>query len=143
MRNTNQAIVDNFFAAYSKHDMDGIREVMDENVKWYFMGQHPLAGVKNGITEVIEFFDRVGKIMGESKPSINKLIVAENENYFIECIHSKTNRSDDNNLEHFACVLWTFGSNGGSVRKITEGRHFFSDADPVNRYFNSVVTNNA
>ncbi len=99
------------------------------------MGQHPLAGVKNGIAEVIEFFDRVGKIMGESKPSIDKLIVVENENYFIECIHSQTNRSDGNNLEHFACVLWTFGNNNNSGRKITEGRHLFSDADPVNRYF--------
>ncbi len=139
MQNTNQAIVDRFFAAYSKHDMDGIRKVMDENVRWHFMGQHPLAGVKNGITEVIEFFDQVGKIMSESKPSINKLIVAENENYLIECIHSKTNRSDENNLEHFACVLWSFSGSGDADRKITEGRHFFSDADPVNRYFNEVT----
>jgi uncharacterized protein len=47
-------------------------------------------------------------------------IVAENSNRLIECIHSKTNRPDNNNLEHYACVLWAF-ENG----KIIEGRHFF------------------
>jgi hypothetical protein len=30
MKNTNKAIVDNFFSAYSKRDMEGIRKVMDE-----------------------------------------------------------------------------------------------------------------
>ena len=84
MRSSNQDIVDRYFEAYAKHDMPAIREVMDENVTWYFLGNHPLAGVKKGITEVIAFYDAVGKIMGKSKPEVHKLIVAEKENYFIE-----------------------------------------------------------
>ena len=131
---TNKEITDKFFAAYAKHDMEAIREVMDENVTWYFLGTHPLAGVKKGIDEVIAFYDKVGKIMSESKPTVEKLIVAEKDNYLIECIHSVTNREDENNLDHHACVLWTF-KNG----KIIEGRHFFSDITPVNKYFTTLA----
>jgi ketosteroid isomerase-like protein len=134
MENNNQAIIDRFFAAYAKHDMAAIKTVMDENVKWYFLGEHPLAGVKNGIEEVIGFYDKVGKIMGESKPDIKKIIVAEKDDHLIECIHSKTNRTDEHNLEHQACVLWTFKDG-----KIIEGKHFFSNQQAINQYFNALA----
>lgn len=106
---------------------------MDENVTWYFLGQHKLAGVKNGIPEVIAFFDKMGSIMSESKPVIDKMIVASNENYLIECQHIKTNREDGINIEHDVSVLWTF-NNG----KIVSGRHFFADPKAVDSYFNAV-----
>ena len=131
---TNQQIIDKYFEAYGKHDMEGIAQVMSENVVWYFPGSHPLAGTKKGIKEVVEFYDKVGKIMKESKPQIEKLIVAEQGNRLIECIHSKTNRADNNNLEHYACVLWTI-ENG----KIIEGRHFFANQDAVDKYFSALA----
>ena len=134
MTNSNQEIVDKYFEAYGKHDMNAIREVMAENVTWYFPGQHPLAGVKKGIEEVIAFYDRVGKIMSKSNPKTEKIMVAEKDNHLIECIHSKTNRDDGNNLDHQACVLWTFQDG-----KIIEGRHFFADQEAVNRYFTAVA----
>jgi uncharacterized protein len=130
-----QNIVDAFFAAYQKHDINAMKEVMDENAQWYFLGNHPLAGIKQGIEEIVLFFDRMGKIMASSMPSIQKLIVAENEHYLIECIHSKTNRKDSNNLEHMASVLWTFEND-----KIIEGRHFFSDPKAMDDYFNAVAS---
>ena len=130
---TNQEMIDNFFLAYSKRDMEGIRQVMDENVVWYFLGQHKLAGIKNGIDEVIAFFDKMGAIMSESKPTIDKLIIASNENYLIECQHIKTNREDGINIEHDVSVLWTI-----QHEKIVSGRHFFADPKAVDAYFNSV-----
>jgi ketosteroid isomerase-like protein len=114
--------------------MNAIRDVMAENVTWYFPGQHPLAGVKKGIEEVIAFYDQVGKIMSKSNPKTEKIMVAEKDNHLIECIHSKTNRDDGNNLDHQACVLWTFEDG-----KIIEGRHFFADQEAVNRYFTAVA----
>ena len=134
MAHSNQNIIDKYFEAYAKHDFNGIKQVMAENVTWYFLGRHPLAGVKKGIEEVVAFYDEVGKIMGKSHPKIDKLIVAENNNFLIECIHSKTNREDGNNLDHYACVLWTF-ENG----KIIEGRHFFADPEAVDKYFTAVA----
>jgi len=134
MENPNQKIVDKYFEAYGKHDMKGIRQVMSENVKWYFLGNHPLAGVKNGVDEVVVFFDTMGGIMAKSNPKIEKLIVSENENHFIECIHSRTNGPDGFNLDHYACVLWTLAN-----EKIIEGRHFFADPQAVDRYFSAVA----
>jgi ketosteroid isomerase-like protein len=133
MLKSNQKIVDKYFEAYMKHDLQAIKEVMHENVKWYFIGRHPFAGVKNGINEVVSFFDTMGKMMGSSKPTIEKLIVGENENYFIECSHIKTNRPDGINVDHHATVLWTIRDG-----KIIEGRHFFADPVALDQYFTSV-----
>jgi ketosteroid isomerase-like protein/uncharacterized protein YndB with AHSA1/START domain len=133
MQKTNQQLVDAFFEAYSKRDKEGIIQVMDENVTWSFLGQHKLAGIKNGIDEVIAFFDNMGSIMNESKTTVEKLIVASNDIYLIECQHLKTNREDGINIEHDVSVLWTF--NDG---KIISGKHFFADPKAVDTYFNAV-----
>jgi len=133
MDKTNEQLIDQFFKAYSNHDMAGIEKVMSRNVVWTFLGQHKLAGVKKGINEVMDFFDKMGSIMADSKPDIDKLIVASNDNYVIECQHIKTNREDGINIDHFVTVLWTFG-NG----KIIFGRHFFADPKAADIYFNAV-----
>jgi hypothetical protein len=131
----NQEIVDKYFEAYARHDMEAIRQVMSDDVTWYFMGQHPLAGVKKGVGEVVAFFDQMGAIMAQSKPKMNKLITASNEKYFIECQHSSTNRDDGINLDHHSAVLWTI-ENG----KIIEGRHFFADPAAADKYFTAVAS---
>ena len=133
MATKNQDLIDNFFKAYLKRDRTGIRQVMDENVTWSFLGQHKLAGTKKGLDEVIAFFDRIEAIMAKSKPTIEKLIIASNENHLIECQHIKTNREDGINIEHDVCVLWTI-ENG----KIISGMHFFADPKAVDIFFNTV-----
>ena len=135
MENSNQKIIDKYFEAYAQRNLDGIKEVMDENVQWYFLGDHPFGGIKKGIEEVVAFFDQMAKVMGESKPVIEKPIVCENEKHLIECVHTKVNREDGINIDHFACVLWTI-ENG----KIVEGRHFFADPVAVSQYFTAVAS---
>jgi len=130
---TNQEIINRFFDSYMKRDFDAVKTVMAANVIWYFKGRHKLAGTKNGIDEVIRFFDTMGGVMSKSRPTIEKLIVAEKDNYFIECQHIKTNREDGINIEHYATVLWTI-ENG----KIVSGRHFFADPESVDWYFDAV-----
>lgn len=130
---TNQDIVNKFFDCYMQRDLDGVKNVMAADVVWYFMGRHKLAGTKKGIDEVIKFFDTMGGIMAKSRPTIEKLIVAEKENYLIECQHIRTNREDGINIEHYVSVLWTI-ENG----KIVSGRHFFADPESVDGYFNAV-----
>ena len=133
MATTHQDLIDNFFHAYSQRDMTGIRQVMAENVIWSFLGQHKLAGTKKGIDEVIAFFDTMGGIMSDSRPAIDKLIIASNEKYLIECQHIKTHRVDGINIEHDVCVLWEIEND-----KIVSGRHFFADPKSVDAYFNAV-----
>lgn len=134
MPNSNQKIVDAFFMAYSKKDTEAISKVMAADAKWYFIGRNPLAGIKNGIQEILTFFDTMGKIMGNSKPVIEKLIVSENQSHFIECSHIKTNRPDGINVDHHVSVLWTIIDG-----MIVEGRHFFADPIALDEYFNDVV----
>jgi len=130
----NEALVNRFFEAYSKHDAKGIKEVMSENIRWFFPGVHPFAGEIKGIDALVAFFDRMAVIMSESKPQIEKLIVASNDKFFIECQHIKINRPDGINIEHDVTVLWTI-ENG----KIIEGRHFWADPQAVDKYFNAVT----
>ena len=134
MDNANQTIIDKFFGAFSRQDMSAIKEVMADNVKWYFLGNHPYAGVKEGIQEVVDFFNTMGKLMGKAAPTIEKPIVCENENHLIECVHTISNRGDGVELDHNACVLWTF-ENG----RIIEGRHFFADPQAVDKYFTAIA----
>ena len=134
MAHRNQDIIKKFFEGYGSHDMDEIKKVMSENVTWLFLGQHPLAGIKQGVEEVVAFFDIMGEIMQKSNSKMEKLIEAENDKYFIECQHSKTNREDGINLDHYSSVLWTI-ENG----KIIEGRHFFADPEAVDKYFTAVA----
>ncbi|MFT3754090.1 MAG: SRPBCC domain-containing protein [Paludibacter sp.] len=133
MDKSKQELIEMFFDAYSKQDYESVKQVMSEDVTWTFLGHNKVAGIKKGINGVIAFFDLMGGIMSESKPSINKLIIAENDTYLIECQHIKTNREDGINIEHDVSVLWTF-ENG----KIIAGRHFFADPVAVDAYFNSV-----
>jgi ketosteroid isomerase-like protein len=134
MDNPKQQIVNRFFEAYGKRDSAALREVVSENVVWHFLGRHPFAGVKKGIDELVAFFDAMGAIMADSRPTIEKPIVCENADYLIECVHTKTDRADGINVDHNACVLWRF-ENG----KIVEGRHFFADPEAVDRYFTAVA----
>jgi ketosteroid isomerase-like protein len=130
MTHPNLDLIDRFFKAYGKHDLDGIREVVAEDVKWVFPGHHPLSGTKVGIDQVVEFFDVMGGIMGSSNVQVEKLVVGVNDEYVVECQHIRTKREDGNNLDHQWCVLWKF-ENG----KIIEGRHFAADQHQADRFF--------
>ncbi|MFN4152366.1 MAG: nuclear transport factor 2 family protein [Candidatus Sericytochromatia bacterium] len=129
----NQYLINKFFEYYINRDFQNINQVINDDVVWYFNGDHKLSGIKNGLNEVIKFFDIMGEIMSKSKPNIEKLIVSEKDNYVIECQHIKTNREDDNNIDHHVTVLWTIEND-----KIKSGRHFFSDPQAVDNFFNSV-----
>ena len=131
---TNLEIINKFFESYGKRDFGGLRQVLDENVTWYFLGRHKLAGIKKGLHQLVSFFDTMAGIMSQSNPTIDKLIVSEKDSHVIECQRIRTNRSDGINIDHHVTVLWTI-ENG----KITSGRHFFADPKAVDEYFNSVA----
>lgn len=133
MTSENEKLIEKFFQAYGQRDLNAIRHVMDEKVRWTFPGTHPLSGVKTGVEEVVTFFDRMGAIMGNSKVKNISLIVGANEEYVIECQHISTRREDGMDLRQQMCVLWSF--EGG---KIVEGRHFAADEQALNGFFSRV-----
>ena len=134
MKHANLDLIDKFFEAYGKRDLNGIRQVLAENATWTFPGRNPLSGTKVGIDDVIAFFDAIGSIMGSSNVQAEQLVIGVNENYAAECQHIWTNREDGRNLDHQWCVLWKF-ENG----KIAEGRHLAADQYAVDQFFTELM----
>lgn len=135
MDHPNLDLINQFFNAYRKRDLGELKRVLAANAKWTALGQHPLSGIRNGFDEVVAFFDMMGAVMGRSNTKVEKLIMGANDDYVIECQRVWTNREDGYNLDHLVCVLWRFENS-----KIVEGRHFFSDPQAVDSFFNHVVT---
>ncbi|MBS1609431.1 MAG: nuclear transport factor 2 family protein [Bacteroidetes bacterium] len=133
----NISIVNSFFQYYGKKDMNALKTILAEDVKWIFPGHHNLSGTKNGIDEVIAFFDKMGTIMGSSAIKAERLFMEANEHYVVEYQHIWTNRTDGNNLDHHWCVTWKIKNN-----RITEGRHFAGNQHEVDRFFHKISQNN-
>ena len=51
MTHTNLELIDQFFAAYGKHDREGLRQVLADNATWTFPGDHRLSGTLTGTTD--------------------------------------------------------------------------------------------
>jgi ketosteroid isomerase-like protein len=130
MTHPNLELINRFFEAYGKRDLDGVRATMEKNVQWIFPGHHPLSGTKNGVDEVLEFFDAMGTIMADSNIQVENLVTGVNDDYVVECQHLITRREDGNNLDHFWSILWTF-RNG----KIAGGRHLAGDQHAADTFF--------
>ncbi|MBK8428709.1 MAG: hypothetical protein IPL27_23395 [Lewinellaceae bacterium] len=77
MANSNLDIINKFFEAYNKRDIDNLRLVLADNAKWTSLGQHPFSGVRNGFNEVIAFFDVMGAIMGSQMLVLKNLLLAK------------------------------------------------------------------
>jgi uncharacterized protein len=132
-RHPNLELIDKFFEAYGKRDLNGLRQVLAEDAKWVFPGRHPLSGTRTGIDEVVALFDTLGEIMGKSNIQVEKLVMGVNDDYVVEGQHIWTNREDGNNLDHQWCVLWKFEKG-----KIVEGRHLAADQHAVDKFFTSI-----
>jgi ketosteroid isomerase-like protein len=93
--NTNIQIVQDFFDAYGKNDFEGIRQVFAEDVQWYIPGRHPLSGPKNGIDEVMNFFEELGKVGFNAEV----MILAANDNYVIDAHRGWSNVTSGENVD--------------------------------------------
>ncbi len=74
------AAIERFFTAYAANDVDGIAQVLSEDIERAIPGHHPLAGTKHGIAEVHSFFDQLGKTGFRAKP----LLLEANEEYVVD-----------------------------------------------------------
>ncbi len=134
MTHPNLELISEFFAAYGQRDMEGLRRVLAEDVRWVFPGKHPLAGTKIGLDEVVAFFDAMGGVMSGAKVKVEALVSGVSDAYVVEAQHMQTQRDDDLNLEQHWCVLWTFEDG-----RIKEGRHLASDQQAVDEFFSRLL----
>jgi|SRR5215467_2292834 len=134
MKNNKLETIYKFFEAYGKKDREGLAETLSADVRWVFPGHNPLSGLKTGIDELVEFFDRMGNIMEKSNIKVEKLVTGVHEDHVVECHRVITDREDGNNLDHEWCVLWTVKDG-----KITEGRHLAADQHAADTFFCKVL----
>ncbi|HEY5747806.1 MAG TPA: nuclear transport factor 2 family protein [Chryseolinea sp.] len=122
----NLKIINTFFTAYGSHDVDLMRSVVAEDVRWTIPGHHPLSGTKVGIEEVVAFFSQLAKSDFKADP----IVLGVNDNYVIDCHRGWSNREDGNNLDMLWCLLWRI-ENG----KIQEVVNFAADQHEADRFF--------
>jgi ketosteroid isomerase-like protein len=138
MAHQNILLVNQFFEAYGKRDMEVLHAVLHDDVSWFFPGHHNFSGVKKGFTEVIHFFDVMSGIMSDSSIEADQLFMEANDQYVVEYQHICTHRADGNNMDHHWCVAWKI-KNG----KIIQGRHFAGDQHEVDRFFHKISQSKA
>lgn len=85
-------VVQNFFSAYGKGDMEELAKYVADDVEWYIPGEHPLSGTKRGISEFMDFFSQLGKAGFKAEV----LILAANETYVIDAHRGWSTKAKDN-----------------------------------------------
>lgn len=103
--------IQSFFAAYAQKNVAAIRQVMAEDILWHIPGHHPLAGTKRGITEVLAFFDQLGKAGFQAQP----LAVAEHGDYVLD--HHRGWSTQGSGLDLKWCLVFRFEN--GKIKEVT------------------------
>lgn len=58
----NVELVQRFFQCYGSGDLDTMkRDILAEDVTWIIPGHHPLAGIKRGADEIVQYFATIAK----------------------------------------------------------------------------------
>jgi uncharacterized protein len=122
----NLKLINDFFQAYAKNDLDGIKEVLAEDIKWHIPGSHPLSGTKKGVTEVLEYFKSLSKGAFKAEP----IVMGVNDGYVIDCHRNWSNIENAENLNNMSCLLWKIEQN-----KIVEVHNFPEDQHRVDSFF--------
>ena len=122
----NIKVVQDFFAAYGKGDLDGIAAVMDENVQWHIPGRHPLSGTKNGRDEVLAFFGQLGVAKFKAEP----IFFGADDNYVVDIHRGWSNAEGKPNVDTTWALVYRI-VNG----KIVEATNLSADQDSANAFF--------
>lgn len=121
----NITVINNFFKAYAANDLDAIKDILSEDIKWHIPGKHPLSGTKTGVKEVSKYFQQLSKAALQAAP----IVMGVNDNYVIDC---HRNWSNQENFSGMSCLLWKIENN-----KIVEVFNFPQDQHAVDLFFST------
>ncbi|MGD1946388.1 MAG: nuclear transport factor 2 family protein [Croceivirga sp.] len=122
----NLSLINDFFAAYGSNDLEGIKKVLAEDIKWHIPGDHPLSGTKTGIDEVLDFFKKLSKGAFQAEP----IVMGVNDSYVIDCHRNWSNLENFDNLNAMSCLLWRINN-----KKIVEVHNFPENQKDVDVFF--------
>lgn len=125
----NLNLIHHFFTAYANNDLVGIKIVLDENIKWHIPGDHPLSGTKNGIEEVLKYFQQLGKGLFKAE----SIVMGVSDTHVIDCHRNWSNIENEENLDNMSCLLWKIENS-----KIKEVHNFPENQHKVDLFFSKL-----
>ena len=125
----NLTLINNFFKAYAANDLAAIKNILSEDIKWHIPGSHPLSGTKSGVTQVLEFFQKLSKVALKAEP----IIMGVNDTYVIDCHRNWSAVENGQTFNSMSCLLWKIENN-----KIVEVFNFPQDQHVVDLFFSGV-----
>ncbi|RKN81293.1 nuclear transport factor 2 family protein [Ulvibacterium marinum] len=127
----NLTLINSFFEAYGKNDIDSIKNILAADIKWHIPGQHPLSGTKKGVDEVLRFFQKLNKAAFKAEP----IVMGVNDNYVIDCHKNWSNLETGKNLNAMSCLLWKIENN-----RIVEVHNFPENQHEVDAFFSKLYS---
>lgn len=101
------AAINRFFAAYAENDLEGISQVLEDNVRWTIPGYHPLSGTKVGVQEVLAFFTQLNKMGFKAEP-----IFLEASQAYVVDIHRGYSTLGEGRVDTLWALVWHFNAEG-------------------------------
>lgn len=127
-KHPNIQLIQSFFEAYSKADFEGMQRVMDKDIQWHIPGNHPYSGTKNGLSELMEYFEKLNEFGFKAE----QIVMGVNDKYVIDCHRNWSNSGAEKEFNAMSCLLWKIEGN-----KIVEVFNFPQEQSLVNMFFNS------
>lgn len=127
----NLTLINRFFEAYGKNDIDSIKNILAKDIKWHIPGQHPLSGTKKGVDEVLLFFQKLNKAAFKAEP----IVMGVNDSYVIDCHKNWSNLKTAENLNAMSCLLWKIENN-----RIVEVHNFPENQHVVDAFFSKLYS---
>lgn len=127
-KHPNIQLIERFFEAYSKADFEGMKRVIDKDIQWHIPGNHPYSGTKNGLSELMEYFEKLNEFGFKAE----QIVMGVNDKYVIDCHRNWSNSGAEKELDAMSCLLWKIEGN-----KIVEVFNFPQEQSLVDMFFNS------
>lgn len=124
-KHPNILLIEKFFEYFSSGNLAGIESVLSNDIKWIIPGRHPLAGVKNGVTEVLAYFELLARAGFKAEPKF----LEANENYVVD-VHRVFSTIGEVSLDGTSVLVWTI-KNG----RVTEVQNFPGDQHEWDSFF--------
>ncbi len=125
----NIELINAFFKAYATNDVDAIKKIFAEDIKWHIPGTHPLSGTKIGVNAVLEYFQLLNKGHFKAEP----IVMGVNDNFVIDCHRNWSNLEGEENLNNMSCLLWKIENH-----KIVEVHNFPENQQIVDLFFSKL-----
>lgn len=125
---SNLDLVSRFYECYSVYDLQTMRnEILASDVLWHIPGRHPLAGTHKGVSEVIAFFDLLGKANFKAE----SIYLGADERHVVDVHRGWSGNGDGADVDMSWVLVWRI-ENG----RVVEARDYAEDQAAADTFFN-------